>query len=704
MKTIFLILLTASTLCTAQEEFTFRNFTTADGLSQTYVYCITQDAHGFIWAGTRDGLNRFDGYTFKQYHHIEGDSTSLPHDVVSAFAKDSKGNIWIRTYDRISRIETETGIIHPLPLLEGVSPIPNQLIIGHFCIDKKDDIWFVSSTQNLYKYIIAQNRWQRVYLNKTTTNCDSCTSIFCSNDGTMYCCAVNKIYIQPDTALHFKEIHFDTGIGQDSVRYFETVYEDNNHKLWCGSKLGVYSIDIPQKRALLVVPLSGVVNSITQTADNTLWIVTQSILYYFNPDFPKKVYSIPCNEYNLYSLPSCIIQCLLWDNNHRLWIGSDGGLSMYSPNAHRFRTYSSTSINQILTNNSVRTIAETKSHKIAVGETGGSVDVFDQDTKQWSATVLKNHLKKKYTSVNTILVHSNGDVWTGLTSLGIVRCNSNFTIKSLYIGYDRNIRDLEQFKIHLNIGSIYTLYEDEDATIWAGNYNAGVGTSATLYHFFPKTNKVIQFTPSTDEEQIGTSIFSMCAKNTDELWLGTNKGLFVFNKQSKIFRREPAVPGFSIWVLAKNNDGRVWCGTWGNGTGGGIYIFNPATNTIDSINKNHGLLNTYIQGIVFDDNGNAWISTNNGLYRYTIASKKIVSFNSADGLPSNEFNPKSFLKAANGDLWFGGPNGVVTFSPSKIILDTSAPQIVISSFKVFDSTYYHALFDGSAVELHQDQK
>ena len=703
MKTILLILLTATSLCTAQEEFSFRNFTTADGLSQSYVYCITQDAHGFIWAGTRDGLNRFDGYTFKQYHHIEGDSTSLPHDVVSAFAKDSKGNVWIRTYNRISRIETETGIIHPLPLPEGVPAIQGENAIGNFCFDISDNIWYVSSTRNLYKYTITQNRWQRVYLNKTTTSSDTCSTITCTKNGTLYCIAAGRLYIQLGTTLNFKEMQFTYYSGQDTLQPFYTLYEGNNHTLWGYNGSGVYSIDVPQQRATLVVPLVGWKGSIKQTPDNTIWIVSESGIQYVNPNNPKQLYTIPCNEYNKNSLPTCKVNNLFWDKNHRLWVGSQNGLSLYSPNAHRFKTYSSTSRNHILTDNAVRTIAETKSGQIVVGETGGSVDIFDATTKQWSTGLFSRKLHKKSTSSNAIVIHSSDDIWIGLTNIGILRLNGSFEIKSVYTNANRKIRDLEQYKIPLNIGDVYTLFEDEDETIWAGNYNLGFGTAATLFHLFPRTGKVIQFTPSTVEEQIGSSILSMCSKNSNELWLGTNKGLFVFNKQTKLFRREPAVPGYTIWVLAKNNDGTIWCGTWGNGTGSGIYIFNPVTNTIDTINKNHGLLNTYIQGIVFDDYGNAWISTNNGLYRYTIATKKVVSFNAADGLPSNEFNPKSYLKASNGELWFGGPNGVVTFSPSKIILDTTEPQIVVSSFKVFDSTYYHALFDGSKVELHQDQ-
>jgi ligand-binding sensor domain-containing protein len=516
MKTILLILLTATSLCSAQEEFSFRNFTTADGLSQSYVYCITQDAHGFIWAGTRDGLNRFDGYTFKQYHHREGDSTSLPHDVVSAFAKDSKGNVWIKTYERISRIETETGKIYPLPIPEGVSVISGEGTTSNFCIDKSDNIWFISSVRNLYKYTFTQKKWERVFINEATSS-DSCTSISCTKSGTIYCNVKGRLYFQSGDTNNFTEVKLTYSSGQDTLQSFHGIYEGNNHTLWGFNGTGVYRIDIPQQGATLVVPLVGWKSSIKQTPDNTLWIVSESGIHCVNPNNPKQLYTIPCNEYNQHSLPTCKVNNLFWDNNHRLWVGSENGLSLYSPNAHRFKTYSSTSRNHILTENAVRTIAETKSGQIVVGETGGSVDVFDATTKQWSAGKFSKKLHKKSTSSNTIVVHNSGDIWIGLTNIGILRLNGSFEIQSVYTNANRNIGDLEQYKIPLNIGHVYTLYEDEDETIWAGNYNSSFGTAATLYHFFPRTGKVIQFTPSTYEEQIGSSIFSMSSKNTNEL-------------------------------------------------------------------------------------------------------------------------------------------------------------------------------------------
>ncbi|MBI3194527.1 MAG: hypothetical protein HYZ34_08700, partial [Ignavibacteriae bacterium] len=236
----------------------------------------------------------------------------------------------------------------------------------------------------------------------------------------------------------------------------------------------------------------------------------------------------------------------------------------------------------------------------------------------------------------------------------------------------------------LSFGTILCLLSDSDGSFWAG-------TSAGLVHFSLSLDVIEVFMhEAKDTTSIGSGVVGSIAEDANDiLWISAG-GLNRFDKKTGRFRNFKPDPGNKFRLCLDENipiyvarDGRIWIGSRGNG----LFCFSPATETFVRFTEKDGLPNNYIYGILEDENGSLWISTNRGLCRFEPNAKTWKKYDVSDGLQSNEFNTGAYFKSRNGEFFFGGINGINSFFPHEIEDNTHIPNIVITGFRVFNKPY-----------------
>ncbi|WP_162633118.1 hybrid sensor histidine kinase/response regulator transcription factor [Echinicola strongylocentroti] len=655
---------------TAQEttNLKFKKIGTEDGLSSSSVIDILQDYKGFIWFGTRDGLNKFDGEVIKTYHNELHNDSTLRDNWVSSLFEDSAHHLWISTLKGVSIYNEDLDkiirVVDKDKILEG-------LRIAHITESKNNEI-LLSSKKGLFslKFNYEEN-------------------------GNL---KLNRLVSQPVISSYIEEEVIWTASPDGIYRYniasdqLEKVFDYNSHfipynfhvdfhklkdKLLLSSPIGLFQWDKSSASFTEykfinaennIHSFTSAVRKVVKDANGLVWVGTINGLYIINPS-SKKTTKYIHRPQDLYSLSHNSVYDILEDNDNNIWIGTwAGGVNFFDRNLVTFNHYYSSETKFALSNNIVSSFVEDEPNEFWIGTEGGGLNYFDRKSGQFKKVDYRP-ANEPPANIKKIIKDKAGNLWIGLHYHGLEKYHPK-------TGEYRLFKHQNSSKNSLSNNTVMSLFEDKSGRIWIGTNEGGLNQYLGGGEFERYDN---------ESWYANMTVFTIHEKRAGLLLLGTNKGLIEFNVNQKTFKAIPIKSDIldqeiTVHSLFTENDSLYWLGTSSHG----LIKYNDINNQVKTYHTANGLPNNLIYGILKDDSGNLWISTNNGLSKFNPQNEDFTNYGIKNGLQSSVFNYNSFLKTSNGDLMFGGINGFNIFDPNNLIHNQGSNPLYITSIKIFD--------------------
>ncbi len=692
----FIILFLLQTLCvfafSQKQHIQFEHIGTNSGLSQSNVISIFQDSRGFMWFGTRDGLNKYDGYKFTVYKNDAANENSLSHNAIYDMAEDADGNLWLATWggglEMLDR--GNENFVHYKPDLKNPysigSPFINSVLYG-----SDGNLWIGTEGHGLQMYDKKSNRFISYMHNNNdpkSLSDDLVRDIVEDSQHNLWIATssggLNLFNRKTKEFVHF--IHAEKNIKSLSSDGAGSLFIDHLDQLWIGTQIGGLDLFDKEKKEFLHFTnnpadlnstQSSIIKSINEDDQGNLWVGTINgglILFniqtrIFDKHLQDDVDNTGINDNSIWSVYK--------DNKGNMWVGTAStGINFVNRDGDKFMHYRHNSSSFSLNNNRVLSILEDSKKNLWIGTDGGGVNLFD--TKKGIFTHYiheasnRNSICGNY--VLKIFEDSDGDLWIGTYGDGITVFNKE---KNTF----KHFKSDPASPKGLGSNYVWTIVEDDDKNIWIGTYGGGIS------QYEKKNDRFINYrNDKADPGSIGNNYVNLIFKDSrGNLLVGTNgSGLDLFNKKTKTFTHlneetKGNISNNDVNCMSEDHDGNLWIGT-----NRGLNRMDKKTGSITKYYIKDGLPSNTISGILIDEKGNLWISTFNGLSRFDPASKVFKNFGINDGLQSNEFKINSCYKTRNGKMYFGGINGFNGFFPENIKEKKYEPSLVFTDFQIFN--------------------
>jgi signal transduction histidine kinase/ligand-binding sensor domain-containing protein/CheY-like chemotaxis protein len=672
----------------------FQRLSIGQGLSQSSVFCILQDRKGFMWFGTEDGLNKYDGYEFKVYRHDSQDSNSLSDNWVRALYEDPSGAIWIGTrngglnrFDPLS--ERFTHYRHDPNSAESLG----NDFVSTIHEDRAGALWIGTRGGGLNKLDRETGSFAHFNHDPDVPNSlsdDGVSTIYEDRAGALWVGTVggglNRFDREKNIFTSFKNNPADPeSLGNDFVF---TIYEDRAGALWVGTiGGGLNRLDREKGKFIRYQHNPADPNSLSQDNVRALyedknggfWVGTQGggldKLDRETGEFSHHQNSLA----NADSLSNNYIFTIYEDRSGIIWVATDGGgVSRFNPN-RKFVSYRNDPADPYsLNNNLVLSIYEDRAGVLWVGTADGGLNRLDPQTGRFT------HYKHDPASssslsarnVSSILEDRAGSFWVGTDSGGLNKLDRQ---TGSFTHYKYNADDPHS----LGDNEVGPVYEDRSGNLWVATLSGG------LNKMDRQTGRFTRYLANPDDRySTDNSVTAICEDASGRFWIGTRGGLKKFDRESGQFthyRNDPANPATLgndyISALYEDESGRFWIGTKY-----GLDLFDRESETFAHFTEKDGLPSSTINNLFSDGNGRLWIATNRGLSRFDSQSGAFRNYDADDGLQANEFNPGAAFKSPRGEIFFGGVNGFTRFYPEKVADSSFSPPIVITAIKKLDNS------------------
>ncbi|MFV0378653.1 MAG: two-component regulator propeller domain-containing protein [Mangrovibacterium sp.] len=648
----------------------FQRFTSEKGLSHNTVYDIEQDHNGFIWIATVEGLNRYDSYNFKVYYS-EKNNHSIPSNEIRSLLVCSNGRLFVGT-------------------------------AGGLCIFNPD------------------------YDNFTTIKQDgqslgAISDIFESADGNILVSAATGVFrlsADGEVKLRLPLEPQMNGLQEDSLKNF---WAFKGQRLFNFDKDGKLLNTYFVKQNGLPDNIPSPISSILVDSKNRLWVGTYRDGALFLDSQTGKFRKIPLKVLVSDNHPMYYVRAIMEDKNGLFWIGTEKGLFIYNFETHNYEHYtqsfdpSKSSIND----NAIYKIFSSRENIVWLGTYFGGLNYYEPISagfKTIKPGINEGDLKGK--AISQIMIGPDEKFWFATEDAGIAIADE----QKRSFKHILNTPQPGNVKISSNV---HALTYDKEGYVWSGNFMGGIN------RINPKNFEVQNYShiPGNPKSLIHNFVFSLFNDSSDVLWVGTMTGIDRFDKKDKQFSRfKPEIfrgkfiydifqdRQKNYWFCTNNNHGlyrynpekdevshfvsdsiegifnnhfichlidsrgKIWFGT----RGGGLVHFDPDSQKFTTYDMKNGLPNNVIYGILEDDHHNLWISSNKGISKFNYLSEEIWNFTADHGLVGNQFNYKSYFKAADGTMYFGAVNGLTYFNPDDVKTIESEPVIHFTNFKLFN--------------------
>lgn len=661
----------------------FEHITLEDGLSQSSVNIIFQDSFGFLWFGTQDGLNRYDGYNFIIYNPIHKDTTSISDNQIWAICEDSDRNLWIGTYNGLNKFDRKNETFKRYNYSENNSnSISNNQVRSLFA-DHNNQIW-IGTKEGLDVLNYKTGIFKHYKNSPNDTNSISGNYIrgFCTdNFDRLWIITDNQganIYIpEKDNFLRYKLLE---------PKDTRSILCDNDNNIWFGTnENGLYKATFVNENQSSVQKISNYPNnnvlSIIQDKQEVFWISSVDGLFRYDSETDEFT-QYNFDENNPKSLNDNYIWQVFEDKTGILWLGTyAGGICKYDKSKNKFNHYQITFIqDNIINANFIRSFTKDYNNNLWVGSKAGLFKFIynkKSNTYEQVSYITKNKLGDNY--IRQILTDSLGNIWIATNSDGIAYLN--LSEKNPYFSFFRNEVNNPN---SLSSNNIRTIYLDNSNNLWIGTIDKGLNKM-----YFEKNKVYFERFEKSENGLTDNYIRTIFQDKSGIYWIGTeNGGLNKFNYKTYEFTEfwhdefKNSISSNTITNIFEDSNGNLWFGTYG----GGLNLLMSNDTVFQIFNTTNSISNNFIYGILEDNSKNLWISTNNGLLKFNIEIYNVTNYGIWDGLQSNEFNTGAFYKAADGEMFFGGINGFNSFYPEDVISNKFYPDIVITDFKIFNKS------------------
>jgi len=678
----------------AAQEISFDHITTDGGLVTGNVRTILEDYQGFIWFGTEDGLQRYDGHSMVNYHHDEDDSTTISSNYILYLFEDSKKNLWIGTldaglclYDRSK--DSFRRFIH--------NPADNNSILGNYVriiYETADSTLYLGLEEGGFSHFKTPSKIPssieftnfKIPKRKDRSGTNLVGSIVEDTDHSLLI-GVNGAGLN---RFNPKTKKFEQLLKDSCSNSIHHIFLDSKNRMWIGSwDNGLFIYDRNSKKLIHhtsearkgFLPHNQIEN-ISEDSEGNFWIGTDNGLSVIrngtDPFSLAPFTTFKHNPFESNSLLSNSIKVFFIDKRNRFWIGSYyGGINVYDKNALKFFPIKSKAwLTGTLTHNNVFTFAEDGYGDLWVGTDGGGLHHLkkpSQGVKESNFTKVPIELNHALADkIKCLETDGLGNLWIGTWGTGMFKLNIN-TKSYEHFGHDANSTN------GLLANEVTIIKADSLNNLWIGTFNGG------LHYFDPKQNKFTHYSrfPSKSNSAQINRITSIHIGRDGKVWVAREVGgLNLFDSETQLFKTiEQGILTKLLTILSIHEDkeGVLWLGT----NGAGLIRYNPKKNTVKVYNEKSGLSNNVVYAILEDTLSNtAWFSTNKGLSVLDLSKETFVNYSKADGLQGNQFNHGSALLYSNGTMVFGGTDGMNAFIPGDIKKSNYLSPLVFTRFSL----------------------
>ncbi|WP_290661965.1 two-component regulator propeller domain-containing protein, partial [Ignavibacterium sp.] len=682
---------------TQSNTIKFKHIGSDEGLSQNFISCILQDKKGFMWFGTKDGLNRYDGYSFVVYQHDSFDSTTISSSYITTLFEDSRGLIWVGTLNGgLNCFDRKTETFKHINYSSGLLKNFIDYEIKSIAEDKDGNIWIAIRGFGLVRLIINNHSPLEISEQPVTLKSDDRNIPYFNIITCLKFDSKNMLWIGTENGL-MKYNPVDKKITSYEVRTKNTkapssmydknvgaIYESKDGDFWLGTLSGLVKFDrtngtyrlYPHQYEIFRYGWGRIIE-ITEDQSGKLWLASSADLMRFDPRTSAYSY-YNNNPLDPNSLSYSSISSIYIDRTGILWVGTSGmGINLYDSKAERFSTLTrNIPPKSRISGYSIRAILE---------ENDDIVWVSSEVVTKWNRKT--GEIKSYEASSNNLDAFGNTGAWSMVKSFDGKIWTA--TTEGVY-RYDPETSTARQYKYNPNdsLGlpqkEVYSVFEDKNKNIWITTENYFCKLLDVQKGIFRKF--IYQHLPPANE--LARTI--IVQDHSGVIWLGTKDGLLRFDEDKGSFQRFKNDPLNaqtlsnnlikSICVEPDSESDILWIGT----AGGGINRFDIKKNIFTHFTEKDGLPNNVVYGILPDKNGNLWLSTNKGLSRFNPSEKNFRNYDFRDGLQSNEFNTGAYFLSKSGEMFFGGIKGLTHFYPENIKDNPNPPSIVITNMKIRD--------------------
>ncbi len=683
--------LIASSAPAQQTPVKFRHLTIDDGLSQSAVYALLQDRQGFIWIGTKDGLNRYDGYHFIVYKTNPSDSSSLSNNFITALFEDSRGYIWVGTLEGgVNRFDPMGGQFQRYTHApERAGSLSNNRI-SSIVEDHFGGIW-IATDNGLNHLSAGEIELSQPTFEKLFHDPDRRESLSHNIVKTLLIDWQGELWVGTQNGLNRLSpaargpsrwlAHYTGGPESDSGLMDESItslFESRDSTLWAGTVSGVNRFR-PEDNTFQAFPHHfltfrrgwGDIRDFIEDDSGRLWLTTPNELMIFDP-LQHTYQSIRSEKLNPAALNSNHLTKIMRDRSGVIWVGTNGyGLNLHDPKAERFFTY-----------------RRPKNFTSRIDRFSITAVMEDKDGILWiSADVLYrwNRRSGELKSFETDSRHPQDFGNTG--SWAIFQDHDGFLwfggFEGLY-RYDPQTGQARHFTRSSGLKDkiIFRIFSDRKGRLWLASENY-------ISRFEPASEEFTHFRYRERPTTRFVAIADVYEHEDGTFWLATDDGLVHFAPQTgdmSYFRHHPGRPGslsnnVVLAITADPDDADIlWLGT----AGGGLNRFRLSDTTFKAFTEEAGLPNNVVYAALPDRAGNLWLSTNKGLSRFNRAAGVFRNFDVSDRLQSNEFNTGAYFLSQSGEMFFGGIKGLSYFYPEQIIDNPHIPNVMLTDMRLFN--------------------
>lgn len=669
----------------------FHHLSYKDGLIQSPVSTIFQDNKGFVWIGNWKGLTRYNGYEFQTFKHHDADSNSLSNNRVNAICQDAKKRLWIATSNGLNIYDPKTELFKHVGIAKSIKGGRNY--ISSVIEDNKRNLW-AATFGGVKQVDTLKHELKDIDGFKQTANADVASGITF------------------------------------------TLFQDKAYDIWIGTRKGVKRFN-PQTKKIIQLPVSIASNAkltqakvlvIRQDKQGNIWFGTET-----SGLFRYSTVTGECTHYlhddaDEQSLSSDWIKAIMVHNNNTIWIGTRRGLSIFDPQTNKFKNHNHNPVDaSSLNDNTIWSFLQDSANGVWIGTFAGGINIYYPGNNNFTniGERIGTEMGLNHPVVNAVLEDADRRIWVGTFGGGINlidrakgtreyysvksnrQGNSSNGVKSiaedrsgnLWIGtldglckFNKQTKAINYYKFAIHEGKlsenlINAVLPDADG-IWAGTNGGGLqflnydGQYTTLQH------------NANDKRSLSDNfVTSLLYDKKGNLWIGTQNGLNYYDKvQKRITACYKKAGKFSlshstIINLFYDSKNRLWIGT----EGGGLNCFDEKRKLFYNIDSKLGINDDVIHTIVEDKSGMLWVSTDNGLFRvnfkdrnlpFTAVNTQVTQFTANDGLASNQFLNNSGVKTQDGELLFGGINGLTIFNPNNLLKNVYQSQVVLTGLSI----------------------
>jgi len=666
----------------------FKNLTTLDGLSQNDVNCIFQDSRGFIWIGTHDGLNRYDGYTFKVYRMEPRQKDGLVSNIVFTITEDAEGHLWMGSSDN--------GICK-------------------FDVDNNVFTHFSNSTET--PNVLTSNRIIQI-------KADSYGNVWSVTDK-----GVDVIITATNEVIHLTLADLGATKGSFQGNFGRSILEDSEGNIWIGTYKGLAKMDPVKHKVSYIYTPSAKPSLVTNIQEYGDYLVVCN-------GATVRIFDKKTKEYHK-SLKLLRSTRMLIDDSGKLWVGSANGLLLCELEEDaplRFKKkklFTASTKSDGLTTNYITALFKDKSGLIWIGTNGGGVNIYNPKYKPFKQyNIQQDQTTTSYNKVRSVFSDKRNNLWVG-TAEGLsfisksileeqsdnknidqqkLKGNLVYCIdedeqndllwmgaiypSEVYVYNTKNNQNIDPYKLGVpKTKSVFSILVDSKSNVWLGTYGDG------LWRLKRKKDGTYyrrQFVMEDKSYSLSSNIIrSLMEDKHGNIWVGTSNGLNKISYKESHTRNprffvhknirdnEKTLSHNYILPIYESKSGDIWVGTMGGGLNKYV-ISDIGVESFESITTKDGLPNNVIKGIQEDENQNLWLSSNKGLTCYNPITKEIRNYDVADGLQDNEFSELASCKNKKGELIFGGVNGLSVFKPSDIAEDTTVAELAFTRLDILN--------------------